>query len=96
MRDLVEYLAKALVDCPDGVQVTQREDNEAIVLELRVMAEDMGKVIGKQGRIAKSIRTLVKASAGQVDRKKIVVDIISWDELGGGGFGAGRDERGGE
>ncbi|MEA4892082.1 MAG: KH domain-containing protein [Peptococcaceae bacterium] len=77
MRDLVEYLAKALVEHPELVVVTQREDDEAIVIELRVSSEDMGKVIGKQGRIAKSIRTLVKASASQSEKKKIVVDIVS-------------------
>jgi predicted RNA-binding protein YlqC (UPF0109 family) len=80
MKDLVEYLAKSLVEHPDQVQVTQREDEDAVIIELRVMAEDMGKVIGKQGRIAKSIRTLVKASAGQEERKKIAVDIMSLDE----------------
>jgi len=80
MIDLVEYLAKALVDKPDGVQVTQREEDDAIILELRVLPEDMGKVIGKQGRIAKSIRTLVKASASQDERRKISVDIMSTDE----------------
>jgi predicted RNA-binding protein YlqC (UPF0109 family) len=80
MRDLVEYLARALVERPEAVLVTQREDEEAIVLELRVMPEDMGKVIGKQGRIAKAIRTLVKAGAGLGERKKIVVDIVSRDE----------------
>lgn len=77
MRDLVEYLAKALVENPDQVNVTQREEDEAIVIEMRVAPEDMGKVIGKQGRIAKSIRTLVKASAPQGEKKKIVVDIVS-------------------
>jgi len=80
MRDLVEYLAKALVEHPDQVQVTQREDDDAIIIELRVASEDMGKVIGKQGRIAKSIRTLVKASAGLDERKKIAVDIMPLDE----------------
>ncbi|MEL7622427.1 MAG: KH domain-containing protein [Clostridiales bacterium] len=80
MKDLVEYLAKALVEHPDQVLVTQREDEEAIVIELKVLSEDMGKVIGKQGRIAKSIRTLVKAAAGQEEKKKIAVDIIPRDE----------------
>ena len=80
MRDLVEYLAKALVENPDEVRVAQREDEDAVIIELRVLSEDMGKVIGKQGRIAKSIRTLVKASAGQDERKKIAVDIMSLDE----------------
>ena len=79
MKDLVEYLAKALVEFPDQVQVTMREEEETIVIELKVCAEDMGKVIGKQGRIAKSIRTLVKAAAGQDERKKIAVDIVSLD-----------------
>jgi predicted RNA-binding protein YlqC (UPF0109 family) len=77
MRDLVEYLAKALVDHPDQVLVTQREEDDTLVIELRVAADDMGKVIGKQGRIAKSIRTLVKASAPQGEKRKIVVDIVS-------------------
>ena len=77
MRDLVEYWAKALVEHPELVVVTRREDDEAIVIELRVSSEDMGKVIGKQGRIAKSIRALVKASANQSEKKKIVVDIVS-------------------
>jgi predicted RNA-binding protein YlqC (UPF0109 family) len=80
VKDLVEYLAKALVEHPDQVLVTQREDEDAVIIELRVLSEDMGKVIGKQGRIAKSIRTLVKASAGQDERKKIAVDIMPRDE----------------
>jgi predicted RNA-binding protein YlqC (UPF0109 family) len=69
-----------LVEHPDQVQVTQREDEDIIVIELRVLSEDMGKVIGKQGRIAKSIRTLVKAAAGQEQEKKLAVDIIPRDE----------------
>ena len=77
MRDLVEYFAKALVEHPELEVVTRREDDEAIVIELRVSSEDMGKVIGQQGRIAKSIRALVKASANQSEKKKIVVDIVS-------------------
>ncbi|MCL1805240.1 MAG: KH domain-containing protein [Clostridiales bacterium] len=80
MKDLVEYLAKALAEHPDEVLVTQREDEDAIIIELKVLPEDMGKVIGKQGRIAKSIRTLVKASAGQDERKKIAVDIMPREE----------------
>ena len=75
MKALVEYLAKSLVDHPDQVLVTQKEEDDTIIIELRVFPEDMGKVIGKQGRIAKSIRTLVKAAAGQDERKKIAVDI---------------------
>ena len=80
MRELVEYLAKSLVEHPDQVLVAQREDGDAVVIELKVLSEDMGKVIGKQGRIAKAIRTLVKAAAGQDDRKRIVVDIVPRDE----------------
>ena len=80
MKDLVEYLAKALVEHPEQVLVTQREDDDAVIIELKVASEDMGKVIGKQGRIAKAIRALVKASAGQDERKKIAVDIVSLDE----------------
>ena len=63
MKELVEVIAKALVDIPDEVVVTETENEKAIVLELRVAQSDMGKVIGKQGRIAKSIRTVVKAAA---------------------------------
>ena len=80
IKDLVEYLAKSLTEHPDQVLVSQREEEDAIIIELKVLSEDMGKVIGKQGRIAKSIRTLVKAAAGQDERKKIAVDIIPRDE----------------
>lgn len=76
MEQLVEVLAKALVDNPDAVEVTRREDDSAVVLELHVAPEDMGKVIGKQGRIAKAIRTVVKAAASREDSKRVVVDII--------------------
>ncbi len=62
MRELVLFLAKSLVDQPDAVQVMETEGPEAIILELSVAPEDMGKVIGKQGRIAKAIRTVVKAA----------------------------------
>ena len=75
MKELVEVIAKSLVDYPDQVVVTETENEKAIVLELRVAQSDMGKVIGKQGRIAKAIRTMVKAAAVQ-DDKKIVVDIV--------------------
>ena len=74
MKELVEVIAKSLVDYPDEVVVTETENEKAIVLELRVAQSDMGKVIGKQGRIAKSIRTVVKAAASKGD-KKVVVDI---------------------
>lgn len=74
MKDLVEVIAKALVENPDEVVVTQREDDRAIVLELHVAPSDMGKVIGKQGRIAKAIRAVVKAASAK-ETKKVVVDI---------------------
>ena len=75
MKELVEVIAKALVDCPDEVGVTETENEEAIVLELRVAQSDMGKVIGKQGRIAKAIRSVVKAAASKED-KKVIVEIM--------------------
>ncbi|MDD4843852.1 MAG: KH domain-containing protein [Anaerotignum sp.] len=75
MRELLEVIAKNLVDNPDKVQVTETENERTLVLELKVAPEDMGKVIGKQGRIAKAIRTLVKASGVHED-KKIIVEII--------------------
>lgn len=76
MKELLEVLAKALVDNPEAVNVTKREEDHAIILELRVAPEDMGKVIGKQGRIAKAIRTVVKAAASRGESKKVIVDII--------------------
>ncbi|MBP1755802.1 MAG: hypothetical protein K0R34_3316 [Herbinix sp.] len=75
MKELVEVIAKSLVDHPDEVVVTEKETDKAIVVELKVASEDMGKVIGKQGRIAKSIRTVVKAAATK-DDKKVVVEIL--------------------
>ncbi len=75
MKELVEVIAKSLVDHPDQVVVTEKETDKAIVVELKVASEDMGKVIGKQGRIAKSIRTVVKAAATK-DDKKVVVEIL--------------------
>ena len=75
MKELVEVIAKALVDDPDSVVVTEREDKKATVLEVKVADSDMGKVIGKQGRIAKAIRSVVKAAAAKED-KKLIVDIL--------------------
>ncbi len=75
MKELVEVIAKALVDNPDEVVVTEEEgENGEIVVKLSVAASDAGKVIGKQGRIAKSIRTVVKAASSKSD-KKVVVEI---------------------
>lgn len=75
MKELVEVIAKALVDDPDSVVVTEREDKKATVLEVKVADSDMGKVIGQQGRIAKAIRSVVKAAAAKED-KKVIVDIL--------------------
>lgn len=75
MGELVEMLARALVDSPDQVRVNEIEETESIIIELKVAPEDMGKVIGKQGRIAKAIRTVVKAAAIK-ENKKVVVEII--------------------
>ena len=74
MKELVEVIASALVDSPEDVVVTETEDEKQIVLNLTVAPEDMGKVIGKQGRIAKAIRTVVR-DAGSKGDKKIMVDI---------------------
>jgi uncharacterized protein len=75
MKELVEVIVKALVDNPEAVEVRTVEGERSTVLELKVAPEDMGKVIGKQGRIAKAIRTIVKAAATQSD-KKVVVEIL--------------------
>ena len=75
MKELAEVIAKALVDDPDSVAVSERQDGRTTVIEVRVADSDMGKVIGKQGRIAKAIRSVVKAAAAKED-KKVVVDII--------------------
>ncbi len=75
MKELVEVIAKALVDNPDEVVVTQKEEGKNITVELHVAASDMGKVIGKQGRIAKAIRSVVKAASSK-DNKKVDVEII--------------------
>lgn len=75
MVELVEMIAKALVDNPDEVYVNEVEGTQSIIIELKVSQEDMGKVIGKQGRIAKAIRTVVKAAASKED-KRVTVEII--------------------
>lgn len=74
MKELVEVIARALVDNPDEVVVTETEKDGETLVELKVASSDMGKVIGKQGRIAKAIRSVVKAAASKED-KKVVVDI---------------------
>ncbi len=75
MKELVETLAKALVDHPEMVTVDMIEREKSCVIELRVAQDDMGKVIGKQGKIARAIRTVVKAAATK-ERKKVTVEII--------------------
>lgn len=75
MKELVEVIAKALVDDPESVVVNEREEKKTTVLEVRVAESDVGKVIGKQGRIAKAIRSVVKAAAAKED-KKVIVDIM--------------------
>jgi predicted RNA-binding protein YlqC (UPF0109 family) len=75
VKELVEVIAKALVDNPDEVVVTEIEDGNDLRIELKVAAADMGKVIGRQGRIAKAIRSVVKTAATRID-KKVTVEII--------------------
>ena len=75
MKELLLYMAKNLVDNPEAVSVTEISEEEGTVLELRVAPEDMGKVIGRQGRIAKEIRTIVKTVA-QRDGVKVTVEIV--------------------
>ena len=75
MKDLLLYMAKNLVDNPDAVSVNELTEEDGLVLELRVAPEDMGKVIGRQGRIAKEIRTIIKTVA-QRDGVKVTVEIV--------------------
>lgn len=75
MKELLEFIARSMVDDPDGVQVNIVEKENLTVFKLHVAEGDMGKVIGKQGRIAKAIRTVMK-SAGNRENKRVVVDII--------------------
>ena len=75
MKDLVEQIAKALVDQPDKVQVHEVQGEQTTVLELRVATEDLGKVIGKQGKTARAVRTLL-AAAGMKVRKRFVLEIL--------------------
>ena len=75
MLELVKYIAASLVDKPEAVDVREIENEDNITIELRVDPDDMGKVIGKQGRIAKSIRTVVKAASARIE-KPVFVEII--------------------
>lgn len=74
MKELVEVIAKSLVDSPDDVVVTEREEDGTLYVDLSVAPNDMGKVIGKQGRIAKAIRAVVKAASSK-DNRKVIVEI---------------------
>ena len=69
MKELVAYIATSLVDNPDAVDVTESEKDDSIVLELRVAKEDLGKIIGKQGRTARAMRALLSAAAGRVNKR---------------------------
>jgi uncharacterized protein len=75
IQELVEFMAKALVDVPDSVEVREIEGEQSSVVELRVAKEDLGKVIGKQGRTARSMRTVLSAAAAKL-KKRVVLDII--------------------
>ena len=75
MKDLVERIARALVDKPEDVMVTAIEANQATVLELKVAKEDLGKIIGKQGRTARSLRTIIGAASAK-ERRRIVLEIV--------------------
>jgi len=75
VKELVDYMVKSLVDNPEHVQISELEGEQSVVYEVRVAPEDMGKIIGKQGRIAKAMRTIVKA-AGVKSGKKAMVEIL--------------------
>jgi predicted RNA-binding protein YlqC (UPF0109 family) len=75
MGELVRVIAQALVDNPEQVEVKEIEGSQSVIIELKVSSDDMGKVIGKQGRIAKALRTVVKAAATK-ENKRVVVEII--------------------
>ncbi|MCS6130247.1 KH domain-containing protein [Clostridium botulinum] len=75
MKELVEFIAKSLVDNPEAVSINEIIGEQSIILELKVAPEDMGRVIGKQGKIAKAIRTVVKAVAIK-QNKRVIVEII--------------------
>jgi predicted RNA-binding protein YlqC (UPF0109 family) len=75
MRELIDYIARALVDNPEMVQVSEVEGNQTSVLELKVAKEDLGKVIGKQGRTARAMRTILSAASAKI-KKRTVLEII--------------------
>ena len=69
MKDLIKYIVDKLVDNPEAVEVTEREEGDTIIVELRVAKEDLGKVIGKQGRTAKAMRSILSAAAGKLEKR---------------------------
>lgn len=69
MKELISFVVAKLVDQPDAVEVTEREEDDTIIIELRVAKEDLGKVIGKQGRTAKAMRSLLSAAAGKLEKR---------------------------
>jgi len=75
LRELIAYVARNLVDDPDAVEVTEVEEDQAAVLELRVAKEDLGKVIGKQGRTARALRTVLSAAATKIHRR-VILEIM--------------------
>jgi len=75
LKELVQYLARSIVNQPDAVEVTEAQNDDASVFELKVAKEDLGRIIGKQGRTAKSLRTILIAAAARVDRK-VVLEIV--------------------
>jgi len=82
MKELVEYIAKSLVDKPDQVSVKETQGESVTILEIRTAPEDSGKVIGREGRIANAIRTIVKAAAAK-QQKRITVEILTEEKMGG-------------
>lgn len=69
MKDLISFIVGKLVDQPEAVEITEREEGETIIIELRVAKEDLGKVIGKQGRTAKAMRAVLSAAAGKLEKR---------------------------
>lgn len=82
MKELVEYIAKSLVDKPEAVEVKETQGESVTILEIRTAPEDSGKIIGREGRIANAIRTIVKAAAAK-QQKRITVEILTEDKTGG-------------
>jgi len=79
MKDLVEYVAKSLVDKPDEVRISETQGENLTIIEINVANEDIGKVIGREGRIANAMRTIAKAAAAK-QRKRVTVEIMTKDE----------------